>query len=237
MKPMLMTSANELPVGDEWIYEVKYDGFRCILFWDEKTPTLISRNGNDLTYLFPEVIQFCASIYDQVAPFLPLTTDGELVYLVNRFKSDFSIVQSRGRMRNEKVISKHVETYPCSYIMFDLLRIKGTDLTNLPLSSRIAELHKLFQSNGKIQVIDVYDDADTLWNKVLENNAEGGIAKRKTSHWTSGQRTNQWLKIKNWRYVTVILTKYNQGNGFFHGSVYIAESLVEVTVFRHGFNG
>ncbi|WP_172373591.1 DNA ligase D [Sporosarcina jiandibaonis] len=240
MKPMLLTSANEIPVGNDWIYEVKYDGFRCILVWDEKSPTFVSRNGNDLTHLFPEIIHFYTSIYEQVAPFLPITADGELVHLVNEFKSDFSIVQSRGRMRNENVISKHVENYPCSYIMFDLLRIKGKDLTNLPLSRRKAELRKIFQSTlvsakEPIQVIDVYDNADKVWNIAQVNNSEGVVAKRKTSDWLSGQRTNQWLKIKNWRYVTVVLTKYNQENGFFHGSVYIAESLVEITVFRHGF--
>jgi bifunctional non-homologous end joining protein LigD len=234
MKPMLLTSANEIPVGNEWIYEVKYDGFRCILFWDEKSPTFVSRNGNDLTHLFPEITQFYTSIYEKFAPFLPLTADGELVHLVNAFKSDFSIVQSRGRMRNANIISKHAETYPCSYILFDLLRIKGEDLTNLPLSSRKAELHKLFQSTETIQVIDVYEDADKVWNIAQVNNSEGIVAKRRTSDWISGQRTNQWLKIKNWRYVTVVLTKYNQENGFFHGSVYHAESLVEITVFRHG---
>ncbi|MBO1911202.1 hypothetical protein J4G37_41230, partial [Microvirga sp. 3-52] len=98
MKPMLLTSANEIPVGDEWLYEVKYDGFRCILVWDEKSPTFVSRNGNDLTHLFPEITQFYANIYEKFVPFLPLTADGELVHLVNAYKSDFSIVQSRGRM-------------------------------------------------------------------------------------------------------------------------------------------
>ena len=74
-----------------------------------------------------------------------------------------------------------------------------------------------------------------LWDKVLENNAEGIIAKRIASEWISGQRTNQWLKIKNWRYVTVVLTKYNQENGYFHGAVYLTESsLVEITIFSHG---
>ena len=141
---MLLTPANELPIGDEWIYEVKYDGFRCILVWDEKSPTLISRNGHDLTHQFPEIIQFCLSIYSEIAPFLPLTMDGELVHLVNTFKSDFSTVQSRGRMRNEKVISKHVENYPCNYIIFDLLRIKGDDLTNDPLTYRKSELRQTF---------------------------------------------------------------------------------------------
>lgn len=238
---MLLTPANELPIGDEWIYEVKYDGFRCILFWeDEKSPTFISRNGNELTHIFPEVIEYLTSIYEQVAPFLPITADGELVHLVNEFKSDFSIVQSRGRMRNENVISKHVKNFPCSYIMFDLLRSKGKDMTDLPLSHRKAELGKFYKSidNAEKKIfktIDVYGDADSAWDKVLTNNAEGIIAKRIASIWTSGQRTNHWLKIKNWRYVTVLLTKYNQENGYFHGSVYLTESsLVEITIFSHG---
>lgn len=239
MKPMLLTPANELPIGDEWLYEVKYDGFRCILVWDEKLPILISRNGHDLTHQFPEIIQFCLSIHSEMAPFLPLTMDGELAHLVNPVKSDFSIVQSRGRMRNEKSISKHVENHPCNYIAFDLLRIKGDDLTSYPLTHRKLEINKIFQSTGTIgkqmiQAIDVYEDADSVWDTVVENNAEGVIAKRKTSDWIDGKRTNQWLKIKNWKYVTVVLTMYNKENGFFHGSVYLAESLVEITVFSHG---
>ena len=53
MKPMLLTPANELPIGDEWIYEVKYDGFRCILFWeDEKSPTLLVEMATNLLTSF-----------------------------------------------------------------------------------------------------------------------------------------------------------------------------------------
>ena len=236
MKPMLLTPANELPIGEEWLYEVKYDGFRCILVWDE-TPTLVSRNGHDLTHQFPEIIQHCLSLNTEMAPFLPLTMDGELVYLVNPFKSDFATVQTRGRMKAEKVIIKHVENYPCTYIAFDLLQIKGVDLTKSPLTQRKSELQQL-QLNGSnntvLRAIDVYNEADLVWDTAVTNNGEGVIAKRKTSDWIAGKRTNQWLKIKNWKYVTVVLTTYNNENGFFHGSVYLADDLVEITVFSHG---
>ncbi len=61
MKPMLMMDADELPVGDEWIYETKYDGFRAILQWNKEGIQLFSRNENLLNDLFPEIIEDCAS--------------------------------------------------------------------------------------------------------------------------------------------------------------------------------
>ena len=73
MKPMLLTSVEELPVGDEWIYEAKYDGYRAILVWENEIPTIISRNGNELTPLFPELIEFCKRYFSFVKSFLPLT--------------------------------------------------------------------------------------------------------------------------------------------------------------------
>lgn len=94
LKPMLLTEALDIPEGDEWLYETKYDGFRCLLEWVEQ-PMLISRNGNNLNHLFPEIIAFCQHISDQVRPFLPLLLDGELVYLINNYKSEFSIVQKK----------------------------------------------------------------------------------------------------------------------------------------------
>ena len=68
MKPMLLTEVLETPIGEEWMYETKYDGFRCMLVWDEQ-PMLISRNGNNLTHLFPEILDFCKSIFNNIKSF------------------------------------------------------------------------------------------------------------------------------------------------------------------------
>ncbi len=95
MKPMLLTETIETPIGEEWLYETKYDGFRCVLEWEHEEPILKSRNDNELNHLFPEIIEFCMRIYDQIKPLLPLVLDGELVYLTNHFKSDFSLVQKK----------------------------------------------------------------------------------------------------------------------------------------------
>lgn len=98
LKPMLLTAATEIPVGEDWLYEAKYDGFRCMLIWNrgDEEPTLISRNGNILNQKFPEIIDFCLEIKERIKSFLPLTLDGELVFLANNFQSNFSVVQTRG---------------------------------------------------------------------------------------------------------------------------------------------
>ena len=243
---MLLTASTEVPIGNEWLYETKYDGFRCILEWD-KEPLLKSRNGKLLNNMFPEIISFCHEIYDKIKPFLPLTMDGELVYLVNNFQSDFSKVQLRGRMKNIDTIKNNAEIFTCHYVVFDLLIYKGKDLTKLPLTKRKQQLSRLFnkvklpvsinyQDTNRLQAINVYEDSPLLWERIVTNNGEGLIAKQTKSTWNSAERTNKWLKIKNWRYISIILTKYDKSNGFFHGVVYQNGLLVEVVTFRHGLS-
>lgn len=243
---MLLTASTEVPIGNEWLYETKYDGFRCILEWD-KEPLLKSRNGKLLNNMFPEIISFCHEIYGKIKPFLPLTMDGELVHLVNNFQSDFSKVQLRGRMKNIDTIKNNAEIFTCHYVVFDLLIYKGNDLTNLPLTKRKQQMSRLFnkvklpvsinyQDTNRLQAINVYEDSPLLWDRIVTNNGEGLIAKQTKSTWSSAERTNKWLKIKNWRYISIILTKYDKSNGFFHGVVYQNGLLVEVVTFRHGLS-
>lgn len=243
---MLLTASTEVPIGNEWLYETKYDGFRCILEWD-KEPLLKSRNGNLLNDMFPEIISFCHEIYNKIKPFLPLTMDGELVHLVNNFQSDFSKVQLRGRMKNIDTIKNNAEIFACHYVVFDLLIYKGKDLTKIPLTKRKQQMSRLFnkvklpvsinyQDTNRLQAINVYEDSPLLWNRIVTFNGEGLIAKQTKSTWNSAERTNNWLKIKNWRYISIILTKYDKSNGFFHGVVYRNDLLVEVVTFRHGLS-
>lgn len=245
LKPMLLTVVDEIPKGNEWLYETKYDGFRCTLEWEEKNPILISRNGTILNQMFPEIINFCHSIYEDIRLNLPLHLDGELVFLINNFRSDFSIVQTRSRMRNTESIKEHSKLFPCHYVAFDLLIYKGERQTNRYLTSRKQRLSKIFQSINiplsvnyedakRIQAIDIFEDSALLWNRVKVSNGEGIIAKKKTSKWVSNTRSVSWLKIKNWRYVDVVLTKYDKSNGFFNGAIYQNNVLLEVVSFRHG---
>jgi bifunctional non-homologous end joining protein LigD len=247
MKPMLMMDAHEVPVGKDWIFETKYDGFRAILQWSTEGIQLFSRNENVLNDLFPEIIDECRRIEHLVKSFLPLTFDGEVVFLKNDYRSEFSIVQTRGRMRKEEVISHHSNRFPCQYIVFDLLLLKGKDVSGTALEKRKAQLEKCFEQVGLptsvqyrhgslLQLIETFTDEKEMWKRIKLNNGEGIVAKRKKSVWSNDKRTNQWLKVKNWRHVTIIITKYEQVNGFFTGSVYKDGQLIEITTFKHGMS-
>ncbi|WP_246832419.1 hypothetical protein [Viridibacillus sp. FSL H8-0123] len=126
---MLLTAADEIPISTEWRFEGKYDGFRCELEWVDE-PILKSRNGNILNAKFPEIISFCNEISDRIKPYLPLMLDGELVYLMNNFQSNFSVVQTRGRMRSQSTIKQHASSFPCHYVVFDYMKEKGDSITN-----------------------------------------------------------------------------------------------------------
>ncbi|ATP39952.1 DNA ligase D [Solibacillus sp. R5-41] len=245
MKPMLLTDSNEIPMGDEWLYETKYDGFRCTLEWVEKVPILKSRNDNELNKMFPEIIAFCNEIYESIKAHLPLFLDGELVYLVNNIQSNFSIVQQRGRMRNKEVITEHARKFPCHYVVFDLLKYRGEDQFNRYITTRKQILDKLFrgvqlpikinyENTKRLQSIDVFVESEDLWNSIKIYNGEGMIAKKKMSKWLSDTRSKNWLKIKNWRFVSVIVFKYDTGNGYFSGGVYQDDNLIEIVTFKHG---
>ncbi|MBM7663694.1 bifunctional non-homologous end joining protein LigD [Solibacillus kalamii] len=249
MKPMLLTDVPDIPSGDDWLYEAKYDGYRCILVWEKgkNIPELKSRNGNVLNEKFPEIIRFCKSIYAEIEPYLPLIFDGEIVYLINHFQSKFSFVQKRGKMTNQKNIESNAKTFPCHYIVFDLLKLKGKDKGNSRLTTRKQLLSDLFErlnllgtvqynDSRRLQAIDVFEDPHLLWQKVTSHNGEGIIAKKRNSKWLENTRTKSWLKIKNWKHVNVILTKFDQSNGFFNGAIYQEDMLMEVVSFKHGLS-
>ncbi|MFL0583749.1 DNA ligase D [Solibacillus silvestris] len=249
MKPMLLTDVPDIPLGDDWLYEAKYDGYRCILVWDKgkNIPELKSRNGNVLNEKFPEIIRFCKSIYAEIEPYLPLIFDGEIVYLINHFQSKFSFVQKRGKMTNQKNIESNAKTFPCHYIVFDLLKLKGKDKGNSRLTTRKQLLSDLFErlnllgtvqynDSRRLQAIDVFEDPHLLWQKVTSHNGEGIIAKKRSSKWLENTRTKSWQKIKNWKHVNVILTKFDQLNGFFNGAIYQEDMLMEVVSFKYGLS-
>lgn len=243
MKPMLLTETNDIPLGDEWLYETKYDGFRCLLLWDEQ-PMLISRNGRNLNHSFPEIIEYCHHIYASVKAFLPLTFDGELVYLNNSYKSEFSVVQQRGRMQNQDVIAKHAQAFPMRLLVFDVLTLKGESFSNRYLKTRKEQLTRLaakvklpnvdYEDRSAIQIVQASEESKILWQAIKVYNGEGMVAKKRTSKWLDNTRSSHWLKIKNWRYVTVIVTQYDHSNGYFQGSIYDEGHLREVVTFKHG---
>lgn len=244
---MRLTPAHDIPAGADWVYELKYDGFRAILVWEEDEIRLESRTGKQLNEQFPEVMDQCEQLRDEFAPFLPLTLDGELVFLLSEQQSEFAKVQQRGRLKNKEAIHRQAERFPCHFIAFDLLRYKGKPLVDLPLTERKNQLQQVFQDAklpssvqlehpSLLQVIHTDPDSEYMKNLMTMYLAEGLVAKKKTSKWYDNTRSKEWLKMKNWRYVSVIVTRFDKENGYFQGSIYQDSALIEVVQFKHGFS-
>ncbi|MGX6444101.1 DNA ligase D [Neobacillus sp. K501] len=246
MKPMLPTLTFELSGKPDWLYEVKYDGFRAILEWNPSNITLTSRNGKPLLQQFPEIEEFLLKNEKQFKPLIPLMLDCELVSLENPYKANFAHIQVRGRMKAEKKITETASKSPCHLMVFDILMLKGKSLCSFPFHQRKAELIKVFHllglkpdadpySDELLQLVTAEADFESIWEKVVLHDGEGIIAKHKNSLWEEGKRSLQWLKYKNWKYVSCFITSFDKTNGYFFVGVYQGKKVHPVGQVLFGF--
>lgn len=245
LKPMLPTLAFDIPRGDEWRYETKFDGFRAVLSWDDEI-SLTSRNGKPLLPIFPEIQEFLLSHEDDFQPYLPLEMDTELVFLENAYKANFGAIQVRGRMRSEERISLIAKKNPCRLMVFDLLKYKGKSLLTETYKERRNKLKSLFKNlklplepdtgnPNLMQLVSSETDLDGLWEKIVLFDGEGIVAKQTNSKWEEGKRTQSWIKAKNWKYVSCFVTAYEKSNGYFYISVYKADDIHPIGLVIFGF--
>lgn len=247
LKPMLPTLISEAPSGPNWVYEIKYDGFRAMLHWGKDSIQLISRNGNLLNDQFPEIIQQCEELKAKITPHLPLVFDGELCILESPFKASFELVQQRGRLKNTDKITQISKTTPAHYLVFDLLEMSGESMMPYKFKDRKSELNKLFDearisnmidsnSHQLIQLVTYERGFDSIWRKATESNSEGIIAKKIDSTWDEGKRTTNWYKIKNWQVGAFFILGYDKKNGFYHVGVMKNKQIYEIGLFSHGLS-
>lgn len=246
MKPMLPTLTLEFPKGKEWLYEVKYDGFRAILTIDSQI-RLTSRNGKNLLPQFPEALKFFESFKEQLQPYTPLQLDGELTILINPMKSDFSKIQSRGRLRSKEKIVQLATEHPSHFLAFDLLILQGKKTLDVPFTKRKQLLLELCQAftlplvpnvgeQSFIQFIPATENGIELWEKVMLYDGEGIVAKQKKSIWEEGKRSITWLKYKNWKKVSCFIVAFKKSNGYFQVAVYDQGEILPIGLFKHGMN-
>ncbi|MBD1380333.1 DNA ligase D [Metabacillus arenae] len=247
MKPMLPTLSSSIPTGDNWVYEVKYDGFRAILSIQAHFIRLISRSGKDLSGQFPEIIAFLTERLEELRPYIPLTLDGELVSLASPIKADFEHIQVRGRMKLQEKIKQDAGNRPCQFLAFDLLTINGNEISQKGFDERKSALRELMinlkfpleispSKHHLIQYVPSSNDSDRLWKAVKEDDGEGVVAKKRNSSWESGARSRNWLKIKNYKHGCFFITSYDKKNGYFKAAVYKNQKIEHIGVFAHGIS-
>lgn len=187
---MLATHTDHIPVGGEWLHEVKWDGVRALTEVRDGTLRMTSRNENVITIAWPELSTSPLGDRD-------LLVDGEIIALNERGLPDFRTLQERMHVRKATTAARLADAVPAIYMVFDLLRLDGRDLTAEPLEAR-KELLTSLCSNWDVahswSYAPPYDDGAMLGDATRQQGLEGVVSKRRTSVYRFGERSSHWRK-------------------------------------------
>lgn len=202
-KPMLARVADK-PFSDKnWIFEIKWDGFRAISYIDE-TLSIRSRNDNELKHNFPELEELKILAKNVVV-------DGEIV-IMKEGKPDFQTLQERGQVLSAAEILRQVERAQATYIVFDILEKDGKALTAFPLMERKKILKSSLVEGKNVLVSDFIEEKGEAYYKLaIGKGLEGVVAKQKDSRYEEGLRTGSWLKIKHVKTCDCVIFGYRRG--------------------------
>lgn len=180
-QPMLPTKSRIIPKGDEWRFELKFDGWRMLAYIEQGEVRLVSRHGKIHTEGFGDIVKALG----QTFPKTQCVVDGELISKdVKGHPSLLRMKQKRG---------------PFTYYIFDLLEENGVPLVNKPLVERrrrLKELYRKGKPGSQILLSEFFSDGQALFQEVINRRLEGIVAKRAQSPYLPGKRSLHWLKIK-----------------------------------------
>ncbi len=192
---MLATSVDDLPVGDGWLFEVKWDGFRALAVVRGGDVTLVSRNANDLTGRFARA----ARAIGHAVRSPNVVLDGEICALDAAGRPSFGALQTGAGS--------------LVYYAFDVLELDGESLVTRPLAERRDVLANVLDTGTEVRVSPVFEDGAALLAAVEQQGLEGVVAKRVSSRYQPGKRTRDWLKVKTSGRQEFVVAGYTRGEG------------------------
>jgi len=177
VSPMLCTLTKEVPEGDEYLFEIKWDGYRIIAFVGKKEIILQSRSGLNYSARYPLIANELSRLKHQVV------LDGEVVVFNEKGLPDFDALQVY-----------NANDQPISYCIFDILWLDGYDVQLLSLEERRNLLSSLIHKSEVLRMSEFFEDGQALYQEMRDMNLEGVVAKKKGSPYHQGERAGDWLK-------------------------------------------
>lgn len=213
--PMLATSVDQPFDDPEWLFEIKWDGYRAVAFIAQGKVRLVSRNQNDLTAQYPELQGVPSFIKAETA-----ILDGEIAALDEQGRSSFSLMQQRTGIRQGGRRAAPRQNIPVLYYLFDLLYLDGYDLRRVSLEERKELLAKIISLHGPVRYSDHFSQGKALFDVARQKGLEGILAKRRNSVYEE-RRTREWLKIKITQTVDCVIGGYTnpEGSRDYFGSI------------------
>lgn len=221
IEPMLSGSASKPPTGDNYLHEIKWDGIRAIISLEDGQVRIRTRNHNDVTKQFPELVQADKAFRATCGLF-----DAEIVCLDKLGKADFKKVIHRLMSNGETTIQKLSKTSPVYCYIFDCLYLDGRTLINEPLVKRREWMRDAIKPETPYRVSEAVDDGEALFEAAREHQLEGIISKERDGRYLPGKRSDLWLKIKVRNTRECYILGYNPGKGNrsqVFGGLHIAE--------------
>ncbi|WP_353816770.1 ATP-dependent DNA ligase [Agromyces sp. SYSU T00266] len=210
-KPMLAVPGTAgLVAGDDWAIEWKWDGIRVIARVDDGVVRLVSRNSVDRTATYPELAALASALRADAV------VDGEIVALDEEGRPDFGLLQRRMNLGRPREIAAAAASVPVRLHLFDVLEIAGTPTVDEPYARRRERLERLVRPDAEAPV-DVppvvgLDPAAAL-EEAERLGLEGIVAKRRTSRYSPGVRSDDWVKVKLSQTQEVVIGGYRMGEG------------------------
>ncbi len=201
VRPMLAVKGRPFS-SEEYLYEIKWDGTRCIAFLDPKEETVRLQNRRliDITNRYPEFSDLY-TITDQKA-----IVDGEIVVL-KEGRPSFRLLQMREHIDDKFLIEERSKLFPAVYVVFDILFLDH-DITTLPLSKRKEKLDQLGKHKHVLIPDYIIGEGEEYFKGVVRKGFEGVMAKRLDSPYLPGVRSRYWIKIKKKNTVDAVVVGY-----------------------------
>jgi len=191
IEPMLARLTHQLPAGEGWAFEHKWDGYRALLYADRGRLRLLSRRHNDYTSRVPELAALAPEVGSR-----RLILDGELVALIAGGRPSFQALQMRiGPQMGPRPLGEPSQP-ALAYLIFDLLYLDGRSLLRLPYAERRAHLDGLVLTGPSWWTPPYQLDGHTLLEESRDLGLEGVVAKKLVSPYRPGARNGDWLKVK-----------------------------------------
>jgi DNA ligase D-like protein (predicted ligase)/DNA ligase D-like protein (predicted polymerase)/DNA ligase D-like protein (predicted 3'-phosphoesterase) len=207
IEPMLADARNEVPKGEDFTFEVKWDGIRALIALDEGTIRIHSRNQMEITAQFPELT------VPEAFRVSGALIDGEIVCLDEAGKPIFKEVIHRMQQKGENAIQRAKAKFPAVCYVFDLLYLDGRPVIHEPLTRRRSWLADVVKKDSSFRVSEMVDEGSELFEAAKQLGLEGIMAKRKTSPYLPGKRSDHWLKVKTRQTMDVVIIGYTPGKG------------------------
>ena len=223
--PMKATPVETLPGGDDWIYEVKWDGYRAQALKHGDSVRLLSLKNKPLGTDFPDVITAVSALSAATA-----VIDGEVVAVNAEGKPSFQMLQNRGSAGRE---------WHIVYYAFDLLNLEGKDLRALPLLERKRQLRELVGGSDVRYSAELSGDPEAVVGSIRNAGLEGVMAKRRDSTYLARTRSPDWLKLRIGHAQEFVIGGYNPDGETFQSLLvgyYEGRKLIFAGKVRQGFN-